>query len=107
MTQAAEGAMTTTAARFLKILLVTMAFVGNAQATFHLWRITQVYSNADGSVQYAQLVATAANEQFINGHTIKASQGATTHSYTFTRNLPGNTSDSMSDGYYGIRTSYR
>jgi hypothetical protein len=99
--------MTKQAARFLKILLVSMAFAGNAQATFHLWRISQVYSNADGTVQYVELMALASGQQYISGHTITASQGGTTHSYTFPSNLPGDSATSMGDGYYGMVTSYR
>ena len=100
--------MSIPALRFIRILvIVLLAVCGNAHATFHLWRMTQFYSNADGSVQFIELVALASGQQFISGHTITSTQGATTHSYTFTSDLPGESATSMGDGYYGMVTSYR
>ena len=92
-------------ARILRSLVVIFA-AGNAQATFHLWRMTQFYSNADGTVQYVELIALAGNQQFINGHTITSTQGSTTHSYTFPSDLPDQ-SATTTGGYYGTVTSYR
>jgi hypothetical protein len=85
----------------LQILVVFLAVVGNAQATFHLWQMTQVYSNADGTVQYIELVALAGSQQFLAGHTLTSTQGSTTHSYTFTTNLPSDTAMAGGDGGYG------
>ena len=99
--------MTGIAKLLLHVLLLSLAGVGNAQATFHLWRMTQFYSNADATVQYVELVALAANQQYISGHTITARQGSTSHSYTFTRDLPGQSATSTGNGYYGTVTSYR
>src|SRR4051812_12255156 len=54
-----------------------------AQATFHLWYINEIYSNADGTVQFIELKAAASGQQFIRGHTIRSSSGSTTNTYTF------------------------
>ena len=81
--------------------LALLAAAPGAYATFHLWRITQVYSNADGSVQYIELMAYASGQQFVHGHTIVSSQGATTHSFTMPTDLPGNTAVTTGGGYYG------
>ncbi len=63
-----------------------------AQALFHLWSIEEIFSNADGSVQYVKLAALAGSQQFIAGHTItSASPGMATRQYTFPANLPGDT----------------
>jgi hypothetical protein len=101
----------TSLARQLRVLLALALLAGNAQATFHLWQITQAYSNADGTVQYVQLVALAGGQQFLAGHSIASSQGSTTHTFNFTRNLTGDTADAeMGDGYgYGTMgpMSYR
>jgi hypothetical protein len=86
--------------RFLGLIAALVAISASSQATFHLWRITQLYSNADGTVQFIELTALASGQQYLTGHTIKSSQGATTHSYTFTMGLPGDSAD-MSDGGYG------
>lgn len=77
-----------------------------ANATFHLWHITQLYSNADSTVQFIELTALAGGQQFIAGHTITSSQGATTRSYTFPTDLPDDTATSV-HGYYGTTTTYK
>src|SRR5471030_1140079 len=87
--------------KFLRILAVFLAFSGNAHATFHLWQITQLYSNADGTVQYVELMAYSSGQQYIAGHTISASQGSTTHTYTFPSNLNDDTAVMMEGGSYG------
>lgn len=86
--------------RFLvPFLLFALAF--EAHATFHLWRIAQLYSNADGTVQYIELTAYAGGQQFVGGHTVVVTQGATSHSFTFPGNLPGDTAMTDGGGYYG------
>ncbi len=87
--------------RRLRALLVLLAIAGSAHATFHLWSITQLYSNADGTVQFIELKALAGGQEFLGGHTITSSQGSTTHSFTFPSDLPGDTSETTGGGYYG------
>src|SRR3990167_6424399 len=69
------------------IALVVSA--GTARGTFHLWQLNEIYSNADGTVQFIELIAVAGGQQFLAGHAITSSQGATTHSFTFPSDLPG------------------
>ena len=108
-----EAQMTNTLARRLgsAILMLALSFASNA--TYHLFRITQVYSNADGTVQYILLTATSGGQQYITGKNIKSSQGSVTRTYTFTKDLPDDTammemggSDGYG-GYYGGTSSYR
>ena len=84
------------------LLLAGLALAGAAHATFHLWRTDQIYSNADGTIQYIVMMAMASGQQFISGHSIAVSQGSTTHTYTFNDDMP---SDSAivenGGGYYG------
>ena len=57
--------------------------------SFHLYRINELYSNSDGSIQFIELnVGNFSGESFWQGQTITASQGGTTHSVTFQSNLP-------------------
>jgi hypothetical protein len=86
--------------RLLSVLL--LAFSGSAHATFHLWYITELFSNADGTIQFIELKALASGQEFVSGHTITSSSGTTTRSFTFPSNLPGDTA-SMDGGdpYYG------
>ena len=50
-------------------LLASMACLMAAQAgaSFHLWKMTELYSNADGTVQYLELAVQFNGEQFVGG----------------------------------------
>ena len=70
-------------------LLASFA-AGAAQASFHLWTIDQVYSDASGNVQYIRLSALSGGQQFLSGHDIVASRtGSAPKTYAFTTALPG------------------
>ena len=56
-------------------LLVLTLFLAPlpASAAFHLWDITEVYSNADGSVQFVELFVNSNGESFIAAHNLSSS----------------------------------
>jgi serralysin len=57
--------------------------------SFHLYDITEIFSNADGSLQFIELRVGASNgESFWNGKTITVTQGSSTHTFTFPSDLP-------------------
>ena len=58
---------------------------------FHLYRINEVYSNADGTVQFIELRGELNGQNLLTGHTITVTRGGTIHSYTFPNNLPSTT----------------
>ncbi|HEV8552319.1 MAG TPA: hypothetical protein VGR65_02885 [Casimicrobiaceae bacterium] len=62
-----------------------------AGASFHTYQIHQIFSNADGTIQFVVLheVAGENNEHFLAGHTLTSTQGGTTKTYTFNKDLPG------------------
>ena len=62
-----------------------------ALATFHLWNISEIYSNADGTVQYIELFTTFNSQQFTIGTRIRASQGASSNDFVFPSNTPSPT----------------
>jgi len=73
---------------FLAALVATLP----ARATFHLWAIDEIFSSSNGRIQYIEFVALAGGQQFLNGHTLTASGGASPpRSFTFPRDLPGDT----------------
>lgn len=81
---------------FRTFVLVAVVVLGASAAppvlaSFHLFVIDEVYSDASGNVQYVRLSTSAGNQQFIGGHTLTASQSSATHVYTFPANLPGDT----------------
>lgn len=74
-----------------RVLAATLAvcFAGAANASFHLWQINEIFSNASGTVQYIELTTTASGEQFLAGHGITVSAGGNIHSFVFPSDLPG------------------
>jgi Ca2+-binding RTX toxin-like protein len=57
--------------------------------SFHLYDIDEVFSNADGTVQYIELSVGADNlESFWAGHQITVTSGGQTHTFTFPTDLP-------------------
>lgn len=73
------------------ILLITV--VSSAEASFHTFKVNEIYSNADGSIQFVELrEASGLNGQNIwAGHTLTSSNGTTTNTFTFSNNLPSST----------------
>lgn len=56
---------------------------------FHLYRINELYSNADGTIQFIEMIVGPFNgESFWQGQSISVSQGGTTHRFVFPTNLP-------------------
>ena len=82
----------------------------SAFASFHLFQIKEIYSDASGSVQFVELTAFAAGQQFIAGQTITSTQSGVTRSFTFPTNLPGDTATMVGDdqgcGVYGGMCSF-
>jgi hypothetical protein len=64
-----------------------VAAASPARAGHHLWRLTELFSNATGSVQYAQLFVTENNEAGVGPFTLTASG----HTFNFVTNLPSAT----------------
>ncbi len=62
---------------------------GSARASFHLYAIQEIFTNADGSVQFIELFTTFANQQFLGGHTITFQSGVNTLNTTPLAQLPG------------------
>jgi len=60
----------------------------SAQAAFHLFQIQQVYSNADGSVQFVVLFSYDNLENKWGGQYISTRDARGSRSYTFPSNLP-------------------
>ena len=72
---------------------VVALFAQSANATFHLWQIAEIYSNANGTVQYIELTTTAGGQQFVGGHQVTVLQNGATHLFTLPSDLPGDTTN--------------
>jgi hypothetical protein len=58
-----------------------------ASANFHLWDINEVYSNADGSVQFIELFCASNGQEVLAGHTLTFRTDTTiNNSFTFLTN---------------------
>jgi hypothetical protein len=80
--------------RFARGILASLALAfaaSPASAAFHLFTINEIYSNADGTVQFIEMTALASGQQFFNDHFLRASSGSDSHSYSTTTDLPGDT----------------
>lgn len=72
------------------VLVATMQCVP-ALASFHTFQINEIYSSADGSIQFIELRESigASGQQFLMGHSLTSTQGGTTHTFVFPADLPG------------------
>jgi len=72
------------------LCILTAAVAVPVGASFHTFQINEIYSNTDGSIQYVELKEGfgANGQQFLAGHSIAASQGASTHTFVFPADLP-------------------
>ena len=80
------------------LAVVALLAASSALASYHTWRIQEIFSNADGTIQFVVLHESAGDdgENLLSGHTLTATEGTTTRTYTFQRDLPGGSCD-----YYG------
>jgi len=72
-------------------LFVALALAASeASATFQSWRIEQVYSNADGTVQYVVLHESQglAGERFLAGRMLTSTHGGVTRTFAFPADIP-------------------
>jgi hypothetical protein len=63
---------------------------GRAEASFHTFVIDELYSSPDGMVQFVELHEAFGfpGQNFLLGHALTSTQGATTRTYPFPANLP-------------------
>jgi serralysin len=74
--------------RWILVVTVVTSVATPVHATFHEWRITELYSNSSGTIQFIELGLPATglidNESFVSGQTLTDS--ALSHTYTFPHN---------------------
>jgi hypothetical protein len=73
------------------IVAASVSAISPARAAFHLWEVNEIYSNADGSVQFVELITPdqpfANNEHFVAGHRLITSTANPDNVFTFPTNL--------------------
>src|SRR6185369_5405466 len=72
------------------IAMALALLAASAQANFHLFKIQQIYSNADGTVQFVVLKSFVDGEDRWDGHYIKGidADGITARTFVFVGDLP-------------------
>ena len=80
---------------WLVALGLAIAPAGPAAAFAHLWDFVEIYSNADGSVQFVEMFTTARSETFLPEVVIRsqASFAAGEPDFRFSRGLVGSTAN--------------
>jgi hypothetical protein len=77
--------------KLIRQISTVVALLGISQAanaSFHLWQINELFSNADGTVQFIELSVSASGENLLAGQMITSSSpGHTTNTFTFPSNL--------------------
>jgi len=81
---------------FLAIVFALTASA--AAASYHTFQIDEIFSNADGTVQYLVLHEAAGlnGQHMLKGHVLASTAGGATTNLVFPKDLPGG-----SCGYYG------
>src|SRR6266545_1394043 len=66
------------------------ALANTATASLHTFAIEEIYSNADGTIQYVVLRETqgANDENHLGGHTLTMTHGTVIKTFTFPADLP-------------------
>ena len=77
-----------------QVLVALLGLMASAaDAAFHLWKMTEIYSNADGSVQFLELAVDTDGEGLLAGHTLTSTVGGVTRTFNFTSGLPADTAN--------------
>lgn len=70
--------------------LAFLLLAGQARASFHFWKINEIYSNGDGSVQFVEMFTSSSGQNLLNGATLTCfnSNSSMSAVFTFPNNLP-------------------
>src|SRR4029453_10736045 len=74
---------------FALVVAGSVAAPRPAAAFGHLWEISEVYSNADGTLQFVEFVSDVTNENLLSLMFLRSVENA--QEFHFPSNLPGNT----------------
>jgi len=84
------------------IALAIILIAPSAYATYHTFQIQEIFSNADGTIQYVVLHESLGmnGQNLLTGHMLTATQGMSSQIYVFPNDLPGGAC-----GYYSCNPS--
>jgi hypothetical protein len=67
--------------------LTLLCSARTADAFAHLWQIKEVFSNADGSVQFIEMFDSFSGEEFLTGQSVRATSTGSPKTFTFDEDL--------------------
>jgi hypothetical protein len=73
---------------FAAVFCASTVFAPSARAAFHLWNITEVYTNSSGTLQFIELRDSSGGQNSVNSHQIQVTNLSSTQTNTFV--IPGN-----------------
>ena len=80
--------------KFYHLLVLPLLIFGNqSKASFHLWDISEIYSNSDGTIQYIELETTFDNQGLLSGHSITANSDGNVVTYNITTDVSNSTAN--------------
>jgi autotransporter-associated beta strand protein len=83
------------------VVVGSLTLAPTAQAAFHLWNISELYTNSSGTLQFIELSTTASGQNFVGGQSINITFGSQTHTFTVPSNLPTTTDTTNKDFLIG------
>lgn len=88
----------------IAVILLALGAALSAYGSFHTWKVNEIYSNADGSVQFIELKESSAanNQHQLPGHSIVCTGAGVTNTFNFPANLP---STATANKFFIIGTS--
>ena len=86
---------TTPIARLTQFSIATVILLAGsyARASFHDWRINEIYSNHSGTVQFVEFTSATSGQEFLVNQTLISTQGSTSRTFTFPTNLAAGTAN--------------
>lgn len=93
--------------KFFTLSVFFISGISTAYADFHKWEINELFSNADGSIQFIEMFSPADDQQFLNTSTdvaqLSSTDGVTTNLMaSFPNDLPNSLTG---DKFFLIATS--
>ncbi len=82
--------------RFPRLLALCSAMItspGVARGDFHFFTINEVFTNAEGSIQFVELFTQFGGQNNLGGHTIRANNGPNLNVFIFNTGLTGDTTN--------------
>jgi hypothetical protein len=79
----------------MSIGLVLAVLIQPARAAFHLWQVKEVFSTADGSVQFIEMFSSFTGQTLTSGLTLTANSDGSIKTFTFPSNLSNANTSSL------------